>query len=242
MQLTPNQTFSIIGGWEHRRPPRQFPAPACSNMPDLQSSLGGKFMTKRVPLSILVLATLLLAPLSFAGEFLTSRSYPGVNGVYSVAAADFNGDGHVDLAMGSISGVSLSLGNADGSFQLPVTVSTGGLGENGQVAAADMNGDGHVDIVISNYGTSRLTVLLGNGDGTFGTPVVTSTSKQPGAILIADLNRDGRPDVVSADFGHYLGVHLGNGDGTFQPSLETSENNLTTVALGDFNKDGIPDV
>jgi hypothetical protein len=64
--------------------------------------------------------------------------------------------------------------------------------------------------------------------------------------LVADFNRDGKLDfVVSATF--YLDeqptpyVFLGNGDGTFQTSKGIGQP-LETLAVGDFNGDGIPDL
>jgi len=79
--------------------------------------------------------------------------------------ADFRGDGKLDLATGSPSGISVLLGNGDGSFQVPVKYSA--CGAVNVVIAGDFNGDGKLDLVGS---TGDICVLLGRGDGTFGSP------------------------------------------------------------------------
>src|SRR6202142_866434 len=76
------------------------------------------------------------------------------------------------------------------------------------------------------------------------------------AVAVADLNGDGIPDLVVSDSCLISGGHtcanpqgevaalLGNGDGTFQPavSLSTGAYFATSVAVGDLNGDGIPDL
>ena len=62
---------------------------------------------------------------------------------------------------------------------------------------------------------------------------------------MADFNRDGKLDIASVgQASNNLWVFLGNGNGTFQshinsPGLSQPEG---AIAVGDFNKDGIPDV
>ncbi|MGO8985922.1 MAG: FG-GAP-like repeat-containing protein [Terriglobales bacterium] len=83
-------------------------------------------------------------------------------------------------------------------------------------------------------------------------PVVASNSGgQIGSSLaVADLNGDGYPDVVVANSSGesngdgVLGVILGNGDGTFQPvvAYDAGCGGSPSVAIGDLNGDGIPDV
>ena len=107
------------------------------------------------------------------GTFQAAVTY-GTGGIYadSVAVADVNGDGKLDLVAENYgsNNVGVLLGNGDGTFQTAVTYGSGGAYPY-SVAVADVNGDGKPDIVVANSGSSNVGVLLGNGDGTFQTAV-----------------------------------------------------------------------
>ena len=155
---------------------------------------------------------------------------------------DFNRDGKLDvvIALGDLPGIQLYFGNGDGTFRAgPV------FGQNlntARIAAADFNRDGKLDLVVG------FSVLLGNGDGTFRTPMGFG-SGEFGPIITYDINGDDLPDILTLDRSG-LSVFLGNGDGTFQAALNTPFKTAFTpfqipvhgLALGDFNRDGKPDV
>src|SRR5207244_7798754 len=85
-------------------------------------------------------------------------------GPRSVAVGGFNGDGTLDLAVADWGSntVSVLLGNGDGTFQAPLTFTTGARPSS--VAAGDFNGDGSLDLAVANEDNFSVSVLLGNGD------------------------------------------------------------------------------
>jgi len=101
----------------------------------------------------------------------------------------------------------------------------------------DFNNDGKPDLV------TGLTLRLGKGDGTFGSPMTVGSTNGGviGDVAVADLNGDGKLDlIVSAG---YIDVFFGNGDGTFKPAVMIITNSYpTSLAVADFNGDGIPDI
>jgi hypothetical protein len=205
------------------------------------------------------------------GTFQPALDYDsGGANAYSVAVADVNGDGKPDLVVAngcdgndcSTGGVSVLLGNGDGTFQAAVTYSVGNSAfYESFVVVADVNGDGKFDLAVKTEPTACCTnngsvsVLLGNGDGTFKTAVTyASGGFGPGSVAIADVNGDGRPDLLVANYcastcsypptEGSVGVLLGNGDGTFRAAVTypSGGNGTISVTVADVNGDGNPDL
>ncbi|MGA2005922.1 MAG: Ig-like domain repeat protein, partial [Terriglobales bacterium] len=206
------------------------------------------------------------------GTFQVAVPYnSGGEYAYSIAVADVNGDGHPDLLVanecqtyascGNGGGVSVLLGNGDGTFQVPVSYNSGGY-EAYSIAVADVNADGHLDLLVANSCASfsdcenggGVSVLLGNGDGTFQAAVsYSSGGYQAVAVVVANVtNKVSNPPALlvanqcasSTNCSNgSLGVLLGNGDGTFQPAIITStpEFSMGQIAVADFNGDGFLD-
>ena len=175
-----------------------------------------------------------------------------------------NGDGKPDLVVANNcqglnnyycdngGAVGVLLGNGDGTFQAAVSYSAGGSGTD-SVTIADVNGDGHLDLVTANCGNGSnecdngtVGVLLGNGDGTFQAPVsYSSGGAKAFSVAIGDLNGDGYPDLAVANTNsNSVGVLLGNGNGTFQPVMTYDSGGVQdySVAVADVNDDGKLDV
>lgn len=93
-----------------------------------------------------------------AGGFATPAMTPLTTAGY-MATGDFNNDGNLDLAVFDSTGISIFLGNGDGTFSLKTTLT--GYPNTNQLIATDLNGDGNLDLVTPN------DVYLGNTDGTF---------------------------------------------------------------------------
>src|SRR5579872_2723485 len=130
---------------------------------------------------------------------------------------------------------------------VPATVGT--AAQNGTAAAlivsADLNGDGILDEIVSNLDT-EIDISLGNEDGSLQSPVSYDLRTEVSSIAVADVNGDGKPDVIVTGFGDttsYVSVLLGNGDGTLQAPVNLSVGTFPqSVAIGDFNGDGKPDL
>ncbi len=168
----------------------------------------------------------------------------------ALAAADFNGDGNLDLAIvDQIYGLGfVVLGYGEGAFNTAGVFNTTGF-LNG-IAVGDFNGDGKLDAIVTGggggasagLGGSGLAVSLGNGDGTFtsanGSPI--SLGQNLDAIVIADFNGDGKLDVAVTDSStNDVYILLGNGDGTFgSPGTVAVGNGPDAMVAGDFNNDG----
>jgi hypothetical protein len=133
--------------------------------------------------------------------FLPAVNYPVGSYPQGITVADFRGNGILDVAVadyavfGGTGGVSVLLGNGDGSFQPAQTYPWPKGIETTQVRAVDFNDDGIPDLVESNYVGSSLSVMLGNGDGTFGPMQNFAFATSPGDFQVIG-STFGRPDFA----------------------------------------------
>jgi len=182
------------------------------------------------------------------GTFQQHTDHAAGSGVGTLVATDFNNDGKLDLVISNTpaatnSAVLLMLGNGDGSFQAPTTLSI--LGAPVAFATGDFNRDGNADLAVTTS-ASVVSVLLGNGNGSFQAHADYPVAPLPGTIIAADLNGDGTLDLIVAATGlsqqGFISVLLGHGDGSFQPHADYVEGSSDLVTVADFNGDGKNDI
>lgn len=121
--------------------------------------------------------------------------------------ADFNGDGHLDLAtlipqesFGTVQ-VSIMLGYGDGDFGFP-NIYSGPSGREGAYRissncdAADVDGDGLMDLVLTSNAPGDVAIFRGNGDGTLGAMDRYGAGYSAHSSVFGDFTGDGVSDVA----------------------------------------------
>jgi hypothetical protein len=165
------------------------------------------------------------------------------NGTSGVLGADFDGDGHVDLACGNAYtyNVSVCLNFSDGTFS-PFDTYTS-FDHPFALDAGDMDADGDIDLITGNESgeyMGYMSVVPNNGDGTFG----TYTSRYLGGggalgVVAADLTGDGWLDVAATGWQNYVSVLINDGAGNLGVYTDyTVQLNPHGIVAADFDGDG----
>jgi hypothetical protein len=179
-----------------------------------------------------------------AGGFSPSTGSPfavGTNPV-SLAVADFNNDGFLDLAVANSGGnnVTVLSGNGMGAFTTGTPIS---VGTNPQsMAVGDINQDGAPDLVVANSGSNNVTILIDTGGVLVASGSPTPVGTTPYSVVVGDFNGDGKPDIATANQGSNNVTVLLQGAGPATYSPLTAGLGPDAMVVADFNEDGIADL
>ncbi len=188
-----------------------------------------------------------------SSSFADPSSIPTGSGVNDIDAADFDGDGKVDLVTSNTGANSIMLyrnvGLSDSNiFASPITITMSGPW---RIAVGDLDGDGRPDIVASNSQTSMMVLKNVSviGDITFNPAVAFTTPNGSYVPAIGDLDGDSKPDIaITNTLSNTVSVFRNRTSGSvidttsFGPRIDYDTPQPFAVVLGDLDGDGKPEV
>ena len=190
------------------------------------------------------------------GKFKTSNTPTAVpcgTQMSCVALADVDGDGDLDLLMGHAlfgdSPVTLFRNDGHGVFTFDSAAMPTTLLKALSIVSLDVDRDGDQDLVIGCADATQARLYLNQGGGNF---VDATALRMPGCtdriqgIAVLDVNQDGWLDFVTAAGGYYgtepCRLFVNDGTGRFTFGNLSAVGSGMRVRVGDFNRDGFPDL
>ncbi len=177
------------------------------------------------------------------GFFTDTYTYGVSNHTNAVCLADFDKNGHLDVAtgIGDWGQNQLWLSNSDDSFTTQRNYGSGS--ENtASMACIDMNNDGTIDIVLGNWDAPN-TIWLNDGNANFTLAETFDIVGYTYGIAAGDFDGDGDFDIVSGNNGNQKKIFFNGGEGHFSSSLEIGPAaGGAALASGDLDNDGDIDI
>lgn len=176
--------------------------------------------------------------LTFASEHMGSLE----GNTPFATAADFNGDGHLDIAAlvvgQSESAIHLLQGDGNGRFAAPLRLhqhTWHSFGAQSHLISGDLDGDGRQDLAYTHADANTVTLFQGRGDGTF-EPRTLPAGRYPSRLVAGDFDGSGKPDLAVLSGMEQTVRVLRNLEAPTLPAMGA------LFVTGDFDGDGQDDV
>jgi len=187
------------------------------------------------------------------GDFVTGSTLATGTAPRTMGLGDLNDDGAPDLVTAGGSGsfaanfpntVAVHFGDGSGGFGPSTELAVGNNPT--ALALSDVNADGRADLLVANEDDRTVSVLLADGSGGFANAVTADAGRGLVDLALADLDGDGVRDLLGVNGGDTLVILQGDGTGGFAAPVEvaigSTPGDTTGLAVGDFDRDGAPDV
>ncbi len=165
----------------------------------------------------------------------------GSRGPHAIVAADFDGDGKIDLAVAFPDHVRVMLGRGDGAFDDASGSPT--IESVSAITSGDFDGDGRVDLAIAS-GAGSVSVMRGKGSRDLADPLVYPVIRGATGLFAADFDGDGRLDLLAVNKTQSVTLFNSAGGELRAGKIreDDSGSHRTGVAVDDVNHDGKADV
>lgn len=194
----------------------------------------------------IVFPALLLSPMGARADVLLKQHVIQQNagGACSVTAADFDGDGDIDLALTASSTGEVFWMKNDGHQNFTQHLIKSGYTEARALFGTDMDQDGDMDLVATAFGLTRFSWFKNNGQGNFTEQVITDNMRNISWVVAGDIDLDGDTDLaVAACDQHQVGWFENDGNCNFTyRAVKTNWNKANCLIIKDMDGDGDMDL
>ena len=170
---------------------------------------------------------------------------------YSIALADVDGDGDLDMLAGNSNQVNrlyLNNGTADPFNSVTGTDISSDVHDTESIAVGDVDGDGDLDMLVGNYSltdTNRLYLNNGSADpfsGVTGSDI-SGDAHNTLSVALADVDGDGDLDLLAGNFSQTNRLYLNEGtaspfNGVAGSDISSDADYTRSIALADVDGDG----
>ncbi|MBI3817411.1 MAG: VCBS repeat-containing protein [Planctomycetes bacterium] len=179
------------------------------------------------------------------GIFAPNVDLPAGSQPDFVLLGNFDADGNLDIAVGlfGTANVLFYQSVGFGLYYSPVFYTLPAGSRCGGLDAGDLDQNGLLDMASANFSSSTVSTMINTGGGVFSLATLNA-GVGPISVAITDLDADGFVDIASANnTSDDLSLFFGLGAGSFAAEQRhLAGRALRSVAVGDFNLDGRPDL